>query len=105
MKPQCYSYVRDLVNVPGANCSIFGCNTNKRHTGVGLFSLPRGDDELSKKNRSEWVRVITCSRQVDQDLPWQINMETLNVCLKHFEEKCVEKRKYLQFLEYIIFSV
>ena len=91
--------------MPDANCSICGCNTNRRHPGMSLFSVSKGDDELSKKTRSEWTRVITRSRQVDQGLRWQINLKTFHICEKHFEEKCIEKRKSLQFLEYIIFSV
>ncbi len=78
----------------GANCSILGCGTNRRHTGLSIFSLPTGKDELSAKTRNEWVRVITRNREVDKDLRRQINAGTLHVCEKHFEEKCITKRKY-----------
>ena len=78
----------------GANCSIFGCSTNRRHTGISIFSLPTGKDESSAKTRDEWVRVITRNREVDKDLRRQINTGTLHVCEKHFEEKFIIKRKY-----------
>ena len=32
--------------MPGANCSVFGRNTNRRHSGVSLFSVPKVNDEL-----------------------------------------------------------
>jgi hypothetical protein len=48
--------------MPGANCSIFGCGTNRRHTGVGIFRIPSGNDERSKVIRDEWIRVITKDR-------------------------------------------
>ena len=77
----------------GENCSIFDCSTNRRHTGIGIFSLPTGKDESSAKTRDEWVRVITRNREVDKDLRRQINTGTLHVCEKHFEEKFIIKRK------------
>ena len=78
----------------GANCSIFGCGSNRRHSGISIFSLPKGKDDLSIKTRDEWVRVITRNREIDKDLRRQINAGTLHVCEKHFEEKCINKRKY-----------
>ena len=78
----------------GANCSILGCGTNRRHTGLSIFLLPTGKDELSAKMRNEWVRVITRNREVDKDLRRQNNAGTLHVCEKHFEEKCITKHKY-----------
>ena len=51
--------------MPGANCSIFGCGTSRRNTGVGIFRLPLGKDEKSKQTRDEWIKVITRDRVVD----------------------------------------
>ena len=42
--------------MPGANCFIFGCGTNRRHSGVGSFRIPAGKDEKSKEIRNLWKR-------------------------------------------------
>ena len=31
----------------GANCSIFGCSSSRRKSGVAIFQVPQGDDEWS----------------------------------------------------------
>ena len=78
----------------GANCSIFGCGLKRRHSGISIFSLPKGKDNLSIKTHDEWVRVITRNREIDKDLRRQIEAGILHVCEKHFEEKCINKCKY-----------
>ena len=45
--------------MPVANCSIFGCGTNRRHSGVGIFRIPAGKDEKSKEIHDAWIKVIT----------------------------------------------
>ena len=50
---------------------------------------------VSRKTREQWVNQITRNRIVDADLRRQINERKLHVCEKHFEEKLIEKRKYL----------
>jgi hypothetical protein len=55
--------------------------------------LPKGEDELSRKTREEWLRQITRNRVIDQDLRGQIEARTLHICEKHFEERFIEKRK------------
>ena len=27
--------------MPGANCSIAGCNTSGKHKGIGIFKIPK----------------------------------------------------------------
>ena len=81
--------------MPGANCSIYGCSSNRRHSGISIFSLPKADDKLSIETRKEWVNKITRNRHVDKDLQRQIDKGTLHVCEKHFEDNCIEKRKCL----------
>lgn len=88
----------------GANCSIFGCSTNRRHKGISIFSLPKGKDELSSRTRDEWVRVITRDREIDKDLRRQIDSGTVHVCEKHFEEKCITKRKCLASFFYLLYE-
>ena len=29
----------------GASCSIFGCSSSRRTSGVAIFKVPQGDDE------------------------------------------------------------
>ena len=84
--------------MPGANCSIYGCSSNRIHSAeISIFSPPNADDELSIKTRKEWVNKITRNRHVDKDLQRQIDKGTLHVCEKHFEDNCIEKRKCLSF--------
>ena len=59
-----------------------------------IFALPKGEDDLSKKVREQWVKQITRNRVVDQDLRQQIEARTLHVCERHFEERYTEKRKF-----------
>lgn len=80
--------------MPGANCSIFGCGTSRKHTGVGIFRIPQGEDDLSKKIRDAWISVITKDREVDQSLRQQIENRTLYVCEKHFKTEAIECCKY-----------
>ena len=77
------------------NCSIFGCSTSRRHSGISIFKIPSGEDDLSRKTQEQWVNQITRNRVIDADLRRQINERKLHVCEKHFEEKFSEKRKYL----------
>ena len=81
--------------MPAANCSIFGCSTSWRHSGISIFKIPSGEDDVSRKTREQWVNQITRNRVIDADLRRQINERKLHVCEKHFEEKFIEKRKYL----------
>ena len=80
--------------MPGANCSIFGCGTNRRHTGVGIFRIPSGNDERSKVIRDEWIRVITKDRVVDANFRKQIESGNVYVCERHFKKEEIECRKY-----------
>ena len=54
--------------MPGANYSIFGCATNRKHVGVGIFKIPAETDELLKKTREARISVITKDRSVDESL-------------------------------------
>ena len=94
-------FVSPLLLMPGANCSIVGCNTSRKTTGISIFALPKGEDELSRKTREEWLRQITRNRVIDQDLRRQIEARTLHICKKHFEERFIEKRKSHEYYEYI----
>ena len=79
--------------MPGTNCSIFGCGTNRRHNGVGIFRIPSGNDERWKVIHDEWIRVITKDRVVDANFREQIESGNVYVCERHFKEE-IECRKY-----------
>ena len=81
--------------MPGANCSIFGCGTSRKHVGVGIFRIPSEQDELSKKTREAWINIITKDRVVDENLRRQINNANLYVCEKHFQKEEYDCRKYI----------
>lgn len=80
--------------MPGANCSIFGCGTNRRHTGVGIFKIPSGKDEKSQRTRDEWIRVITRDRVIDANFRKQIEAGNVHVCEKHFKKEEIDCREY-----------
>ncbi|CAB4004060.1 DNA transposase THAP9, partial [Paramuricea clavata] len=76
--------------MPRANCSIFGCGTNRRHTGVGIFRIPSGNDERSKAIRDEWIRIITKYCVVDANFRKQIESGNVYVCERHFKKEEIE---------------
>ena len=76
---------QEFYEMPGAKCSIFGCGTSRKHTGVGIFRIPTGEDDLSKKTRDAWLCVVTKDREVDKNLRRQMENRTLYVYEKHFE--------------------
>ena len=92
-----FCFVWPFTVMPGANCSIFGCSTSRRKSGISICKLPSGEDDLSKKTREQWLNQITRNRVIDSDLRRQINESKLHVCEKHFQEKFIEKRKYYQY--------
>ena len=92
-----FCFVWPFTVMPSANCSIFGCCTSRRKSGISIFKLPSGEDDLSKKTCEEWVNQITRNRVIDVDLRHQINEGKLHACEKHFEEKFIEKRKYCRY--------
>ncbi len=79
--------------MPGANCSIFGCGSSRKHTGVGIFRIPSGKDEVSTATREAWLKVITRDRVVDKSLRRQIDAGELYVCEKHFKTEEIDCRK------------
>ena len=80
--------------MPGANCSIFGCGTNKRHSGVGIFRIPAGKDEKWKEIHDAWIKVITRDRVVDDNFRKQIDFGNVYVCERHFKKEEIECREY-----------
>ena len=80
--------------MPGANCSIFGCGTNRRYSGVGIFRIPAGKDDKSKEIRDAWIKVITRDPVVDDHFRKQIDSGNVYVCERHFKKEEIEFREY-----------
>ena len=85
----------EISEMPGANCSIFGCGTSRKHAGVGIFRITQGQDEKSKETRQAWIDIITKDRVVDTDLRRQIDNNSLYVCENHFKKEEVELGRYI----------
>ena len=83
------TYLGDFFAMPGANCSIYGCTTSRKHSEVGIFKIPAETDELSKKTCKAWTSMITKDHVVDESLRRQINSGNLYVCESILEKKNV----------------
>ena len=79
--------------MPGANCSIYGCGTSRKHVSVSIFRISTKDDELSQKTRDTWVKVVCRDRKINASLRNQIAQQTINICEKHFESYLIETCK------------
>lgn len=73
--------------MPGANCSIYECSTNRNHKELSNFRVPTGDDEFSTKWRDKIVNIITKDRVIDEKLGKQIKNRTLHTCELHYREE------------------
>ena len=95
--------------MPGTNCSIYGCGTNRRHKGVSIFKTPSASEyvSMSKRDLEEWrskfIGQILKDRVVDEALQKQIDAGTLRVCQKHFKEECIDSSEYTSQLNVIFF--
>ncbi len=95
----------DIFSMPGANCSIYGCGTSRKHAGIGIFRIPTKVDELSTKTRDAWVRLVTRDREIDTSLRNQIEQRTIRICERHFEKDLIEICKFISFDLAIDFEV
>ena len=50
----------------GANCSIFGCSSSRRKSGVAIFKVPQGDNEWSSDWRKSIISVVTKDLVIDK---------------------------------------
>jgi hypothetical protein len=90
--------------MPGANCSIYGCGTSRKHAGISIFRNPAKDDDLSTKTREAWVRLVTRDREIDSSLQKQIDQRTIHICERHFEKNLIETCKFGSSYSYIIIA-
>ena len=72
--------------MPGENCAIVGCSTNRRHKDSSLFKLPtaKPNDETTMSWRKAMLNVITTDRVADSDFRRQINNDKVYICETHF---------------------
>ena len=54
-----YHYESEM---PGDNCSVFGCGSCRRTKGIGIWKLPSARNAEYKKWREEWLSAITKTR-------------------------------------------
>ena len=68
----------------GANCSIFGCSSSRRKSGVAIFKVPQGegDDEWSSNWRTGTISVVTKDRVIDKVL-WERIMKKIFSSVKN----------------------
>ena len=60
--------------MPGANCSLYDCGTNRRTKGI--FMVPSAKDDANRRWRDEWIG--------------KINNEKTYTCEKHFDPEETE---------------
>ena len=92
-------FYRKDIQLPGANCSIYGCRTSRKHFGVSIFRIPTKDDDLSTKIREALARLVTkdAGREIDASLRNQIAQQTVHVCERHFEKHLIETCKLFSY--------
>ena len=73
--------------MPGKNCSIPNCPTSRRHPGISIFNVPRGDDEFDKEWRNKLINIITKYRVVDASFRARIEKKNVAICEKHFRDE------------------
>ena len=63
----------------GANCSIFGCSSSKRKSGVAIFKVPQGVDQWSSDWRKNIISVAAKDRVIDKALRERITKKNIFV--------------------------
>ena len=87
----------------GANCSIFGCSSSRRKSGVAIFKITQGDDEWSCNWKKSIISVVTKDRIIDKALRERIMKKNIFVCERHYSEeqliRCMYKIISSRFLQ------
>ena len=81
--------------MPGANCSIFGCNSNRKNCSLTIFKVPSGNNDFDSQWRKELINVVTKDRVIDESLRKQIENRTIRICEKHFNPSQLNYREFL----------
>ena len=74
--------------MPGENCSVVGCSSNRRMKGIGIFKLP--SQKLHKEWRKRWLNELTKFRTVDKHFRNQIENDHVYTCERHFHTSDIE---------------
>ena len=80
--------------MPGANCSIFGCSSSRRKSGIGIFKLPKAIDAEAKIIREKWIAIIERNREQDPSFKEQKARDSLHICELHFAPEDIEHSEY-----------
>ncbi|XP_065068883.1 uncharacterized protein LOC135694124 [Rhopilema esculentum] len=76
--------------MPGANCSIYGCGSNRRHKGLSIFKVPGSNVKEHEDWRAKLLGKILKDREIDEPLKQRIESGSIYICEKHFTEDCIE---------------
>jgi len=74
--------------MPGENCCVVGCGSNRRMKGLGIFKLP--SKNLYKEWREKWLNEITKYRVIDKSFKAQIEKDNVYTCERHFHPDEIE---------------
>ena len=66
--------------MPGVNCSVFGCGSCCERKGNGIWKVPLAKDESHWRWREEWLGEIKKTRDVDADFREQIKKDRVYTC-------------------------
>ena len=86
----------------GTNCSIIGCSSSGRKSGVAIFKVPEGDNEWSCTWRKSILSIVTKDRVIDKALRERIMKKKYFFCEKHSEDqliRCMYKMISFLFLQ------
>lgn len=79
--------------MPGKNCCIPNCSSSRRHSGIAIFNVPRGDDEFSRGWRKKLIDIVTKYRVIDPSFKVAIEKKNVAICEKHFSNEVKIFRK------------
>ena len=78
--------------MPGDNCCVVGCSSNRREKGLGIFKLP--SKIKHKEWREKWKNELTKTRVLDKNFKEQLENDRVYTCEKHFREEEILICKY-----------
>ena len=69
----------------GSNCSVYGCNTSRRHKHLSQIRLP--NPNKFPQWRKDMLAIITRDRVLDKKFKEQIEKNNVYICEKHFRDE------------------
>ena len=76
--------------MPGANCAFPSCGVSRRHSGVGIFQIPKRNDTFHMEWRENLLAVLKKYRVVDKVFKERMSSGNVYICEKHFVAKDIE---------------